>query len=134
MISYFQDYVTIGAVLGFGLFLVVLLLGVASVLRPNKPYAEKLSKLADIYVNDAFGTAHRAHASTAIIADFFHENKCFGYVMANEITNLEKIVNEGERPITAIMGGAKVSSKITIINKLMDKVDKIIIGGGMVGL
>ena len=97
----------------------------------DKYFAEKLSKLADIYVNDAFGTAHRAHASTAIIADFFHENKCFGYVMANEITNLEKIVNEGERPITAIMGGAKVSSKITIINKLMNKVDKIIIGGGM---
>ena len=97
----------------------------------DKYFAEKLSKLADIFVNDAFGTAHRAHASTAIIADFFHENKCFGYVMANEITNLEKIVNEGERPITAIMGGAKVSSKITIINKLMNKVDKIIIGGGM---
>ena len=97
----------------------------------DKTFAEKLSKLADIYVNDAFGTAHRAHASTAVIANFFHNNKCFGYVMANEITNLEKVVNEGERPITAIMGGAKVSSKITIINKLMDKVDKIIIGGGM---
>lgn len=97
----------------------------------DKAFAEQLSKLADIYVNDAFGTAHRAHASTAVIADFFGNNKCFGYVMANEITNLEKVVNEGERPITAIMGGAKVSSKITIINKLMDKVDKIIIGGGM---
>ena len=97
----------------------------------DKSFAEKLSKLADIYVNDAFGTAHRAHASTAVIADFFNDNKCFGYVMANEITNLEKIVTEGERPITAIMGGAKVSSKISIINKLMNKVDKIIIGGGM---
>ena len=97
----------------------------------DKSFAEKLSKLADIYVNDAFGTAHRAHASTAVVADFFDDNKCFGYVMANEITNLEKIVTEGERPITAIMGGAKVSSKITIINKLMNKVDKIIIGGGM---
>ena len=97
----------------------------------DKSFAEKLSKLADIYVNDAFGTAHRAHASTAVVADFFDDNKCFGYVMANEITNLEKVVNEGERPITAIMGGAKVSSKITIINKLMNKVDKIIIGGGM---
>ena len=97
----------------------------------DKSFAEKLSKLADIYVNDAFGTAHRAHASTAVIANFFHDNKCFGYVMANEITNLEKVVNEGERPITAIMGGAKVSSKITIINKLLDKVDKIIVGGGM---
>ena len=97
----------------------------------DKSFAQKLSKLADIYVNDAFGTAHRAHASTAVVADFFDDNKCFGYVMANEITNLEKIVTEGERPITAIMGGAKVSSKITIINKLMNKVDKIIIGGGM---
>ena len=94
-------------------------------------FAKKLAKLADVYVNDAFGTAHRAHASTSIIADFVGDNKCFGYVMANEIANLEKIVNEGERPITAIMGGAKVSSKITIITKLMDKVDKIIIGGGM---
>lgn len=94
-------------------------------------FAKKLAKLADVYVNDAFGTAHRAHASTAVIADFVGENKCFGYVMANEIVNLEKVVNEGERPITAIMGGAKVSSKITIITKLMDKVDKIIIGGGM---
>ena len=97
----------------------------------DKSFAQKLSKLADIYVNDAFGTAHRAHASTAVVADVFDDNKCFGYVMANEITNLEKIVTEGERPITAIMGGAKVSSKITIINKLMNKVDKIIIGGGM---
>tara|TARA_B110000444_G_C18838416_1_gene597442 strand:+ start:845 stop:2035 length:1191 start_codon:yes stop_codon:yes gene_type:complete len=97
----------------------------------DKDFAEKLSKLSDIYVNDAFGTAHRAHASTSIIAQFFGNNKCFGYIMANEITNLEKVVNEGERPITAIMGGAKVSSKITIINKLMDKVDKIIVGGGM---
>ena len=97
----------------------------------DKDFAEKLSKLSDIYVNDAFGTAHRAHASTSIIAQFFGNNKCFGYVMANEITNLEKVVNEGEKPITAIMGGAKVSSKITIINKLMDKVDKIIVGGGM---
>ena len=97
----------------------------------DKAFAEKLSQLADIYINDAFGTAHRAHASTAVIADFFGENKCFGYVIANEITNLEKILNEGERPITAIIGGAKVSSKIIIINKLLDKVDKIIIGGGM---
>jgi phosphoglycerate kinase len=94
-------------------------------------FAKKLAKHADIYVNDAFGTAHRAHASTAVIADYVDSHKCFGYVMANEIVNLEKVVNEGERPITAIMGGAKVSSKITIITKLMDKVDKIIIGGGM---
>lgn len=94
-------------------------------------FAEKLSSITDVYVNDAFGTAHRAHASTSVIADFVGTNKCFGYVMANEIATIEKVVNEGERPITAIMGGAKVSSKITIITKLMDKVDKIIIGGGM---
>lgn len=97
----------------------------------DKTFAEKLSKLADVYVNDAFGTAHRAHASTAVIANYVGDNKCFGYVMANEIKNLEKVVSEGERPVTAIMGGAKVSSKITIITKLMSKVDKIIIGGGM---
>lgn len=97
----------------------------------DKAFAERLSTLADVYVNDAFGTAHREHASTAVIANFVGDNKCFGYVMANEITNLKKVVNEGEKPVTAIMGGAKVSSKITIINKLMDKVDKIIIGGGM---
>ena len=99
--------------------------------KGDTDFAKKLAKLADVYVNDAFGTAHRAHASTSVIADFVGEDKCFGYVMANEIINLEKVVNEGERPITAIMGGAKVSSKITIITKLMDKVDKIIIGGGM---
>ena len=97
----------------------------------DSAFAEKLAKHADVYVNDAFGTAHRAHASTAVIADFVGNNKCFGYVMANEISNLEKVVSSGERPLTAIMGGAKVSSKITIIKKLMDKVDKIIIGGGM---
>lgn len=97
----------------------------------DKNFAEQLSKLADIYVNDAFGTAHRAHASTYVIAQFFKNKKCFGYLMAKEITHLEKVVSAGERPITAIMGGAKVSSKITIITKLMDKVDQIIIGGGM---
>ena len=97
----------------------------------DKEFSKKLAQLAGVYVNDAFGTAHRAHASTTVIADYVGENKCFGYLMANEIMNLEKVVNEGERPITAIMGGAKVSSKITIITKLMDKVDKIIIGGGM---
>ena len=94
-------------------------------------FAKKLAQLADVYINDAFGTAHRAHASTAIIADYFDQNKYFGFLMAEEILNLEKVVSSGKRPITAIMGGAKVSSKITIITKLMDKVDKIIIGGGM---
>jgi len=84
-----------------------------------------------VYINDDFGTAHKAHASTAIIADYFDQNKYFGFLMAEEIINLEKVVTNGKRPITAIMGGAKVSSKITIITKLMDKVDKIIIGGGM---
>lgn len=97
----------------------------------DSKFAKKLALYTDVFVNDAFGTAHRAHASTTIIADFVGDNKCIGYVMANEIMNLEKVVNDGERPITAIMGGAKVSSKITIITKLMDKVDKIIIGGGM---
>jgi len=97
----------------------------------DKEFAKKLAQLADVYINDAFGTAHRAHASTAIIADYFDQNKYFGFLMAEEILNLEKVVSNGKRPITAIMGGAKVSSKITIIRKLMDKVDKIIIGGGM---
>lgn len=97
----------------------------------DKEFAKKLAQLADVYINDAFGTAHRAHASTAIIADYFGQNKYFGFLMAEEILNLEKVVSNGKRPITAIMGGAKVSSKITIIRKLMDKVDKIIIGGGM---
>jgi len=94
-------------------------------------FAEKLSKLADVYINDAFGTAHRAHASTTIIARFFPDNKMFGYIMNNELANINKVLVEGERPITAILGGAKVSGKIEIINHLLDKVDNIIIGGGM---
>ncbi|TDG35149.1 phosphoglycerate kinase [Pedobacter changchengzhani] len=94
-------------------------------------FAEKLSKLGDVYVNDAFGTAHRAHASTSVIAQFFPNNKYFGYLMAGEIANAEKILNHAERPFTAIMGGAKVSDKILLIEKLLDKVDNIIIGGGM---
>jgi phosphoglycerate kinase len=97
----------------------------------DQAFAEQLSKLGDIYVNDAFGTAHRAHASTAVIAQFFGEDKCFGYIMSNEISNVEKVLNNAQRPLTAIMGGAKVSSKITIISQLMDKVDNLIIGGGM---
>jgi phosphoglycerate kinase len=94
-------------------------------------FAEKLSKLGEIYVNDAFGTAHRAHASTSIIAQFFPQAKYFGYLMGAELANAEKILNHAERPFTAIMGGAKVSDKILLIEKLLDKVDYLLIGGGM---
>jgi phosphoglycerate kinase len=94
-------------------------------------FAEKLSKLGDIYVNDAFGTAHRAHASTAIIADFFPDNKCFGLLLASEIENINKVLSTSVKPVTAIIGGAKVSSKITIIENILDKIDHLIIGGGM---
>lgn len=94
-------------------------------------FAEKLSKLADVYVNDAFGTAHRAHASTTIIAQFFPEAKYFGYLMAEEIKNAEKVIHGAEKPFTAIMGGAKVSDKILLIENLLEKVDNLIIGGGM---
>ena len=94
-------------------------------------FAKKLASLADVYVNDAFGTAHRAHASTAIIAQFFPQAKMFGYVMSNELKNINKVLKEGEKPFTAILGGAKVSGKIEIINNLLDKVDNLIIGGGM---
>lgn len=94
-------------------------------------FAEKLSKLGDIYVNDAFGTAHRAHASTTIIAQFFPENKCFGLLLAKEIESLNAVLNNSKKPVTAIIGGAKVSSKIDVIKNIMDKVDNIIIGGGM---
>jgi len=99
--------------------------------KGDKDFAEKLSKHGDVYVNDAFGTAHRAHASTAIIAEFFPNNKMFGYVMANEITSINKVLNDSEKPFTAILGGAKVSDKIGIIENLMQKADHIIIGGGM---
>lgn len=94
-------------------------------------FAEKLSKLADVYVNDAFGTAHRAHASTTIIAQFFPDAKYFGYLMAEEIKNAEKVLGNPDRPFTAIMGGAKVSDKILLIENLLEKVDNLIIGGGM---
>ena len=99
--------------------------------KGNETFAGKLAQLGDLYVNDAFGTAHRAHASTAVIAKFFPETKMFGYVMANEILNLDKCIKNARRPFTAILGGAKVSTKIEIINHLMDKVDNLIIGGGM---
>ena len=94
-------------------------------------FAEALSKLGDFYINDAFGTAHRAHASTTIIAQFFSENKCFGSLLAQEIESIDKVMQTGEKPILAILGGAKVSSKITIIDNILDKVDHLIIGGGM---
>ncbi len=94
-------------------------------------FARTLSTLGDIYVNDAFGTAHRAHASTAVIAQFFKGNKCFGYVMANEIANAQKIMKHAEHPFTAIVGGAKVSDKLLIIENLLDVADNILIGGGM---
>ncbi len=97
----------------------------------DKSFAEQLAKLGDIYVNDAFGTAHRAHASTTIVADFFPENKCFGFLLAKEIDAIEKVMRSGEKPVLAILGGAKVSSKITIIENILDKVDHLIIGGGM---
>lgn len=94
-------------------------------------FAKQLSLLGDIYVNDAFGTAHRDHASTAVIAQFFPQKKCFGLLLASEIVNINKILQDRETPITAIIGGAKVSSKITIIESILDKIDHLIIGGGM---
>jgi len=94
-------------------------------------FAKKLASLGDVYVNDAFGTAHRAHASTSIIAQFFPDAKFFGYVMASELANAEKVLNGAEKPFTAIMGGSKVSDKIELIERLLDKVDNLIIGGGM---
>ena len=97
----------------------------------DEAFAEALSKLGDIYVNDAFGTAHRAHASTAIIAKYFDENKCFGLLMEKEIRAIEQVLKTGEKPITAIMGGSKVSSKITIIENVLPAIDHLIVGGGM---
>ena len=94
-------------------------------------FAKELSKLGDIYVNDAFGTAHRAHASTAVLAKYFPINKCYGLLLASEIKNIHKVLTDSEKPVTAIIGGAKVSSKITIIESILDKIDHLIIGGGM---
>nr|WP_299071559.1 phosphoglycerate kinase [uncultured Allomuricauda sp.] len=99
--------------------------------KGDAAFAEELSKNGDIYINDAFGTAHRAHASTTIVANYFPESKCFGYLLAKEIKAIEKVMQTGEKPVTAILGGAKVSSKITIIENILDKVDNLIIGGGM---
>ena len=100
--------------------------------KGDTDFAEKLSQHGDIYVNDAFGTAHRAHASTAVIAQFFKADaKCFGYVMAGEVASIDKVINGAEKPFTAIVGGAKVSDKILIIEQLMNKANNILIGGGM---
>lgn len=99
--------------------------------KGDTEFAEKLAMHGDVYVNDAFGTAHRAHASTAIIAGFYLNRKMFGYLIEKEIESVDKVLNSNEKPVTAIVGGAKVSSKITIIEHLMQKVDKLIIGGGM---
>jgi len=94
-------------------------------------FSEKLAKHGDFYVNDAFGTAHRAHASTTIVARFFPDSKCFGYLMLKEIQTIEKVLKLGQKPITAIIGGAKVSDKVLIIENLLEKVDHMMIGGGM---
>ncbi|MCD4695438.1 MAG: phosphoglycerate kinase [Bacteroidales bacterium] len=99
--------------------------------KGDKAFAEKLASLGDVYMNDAFGTAHRAHASTAITAQFFPENKMFGYIMENEVKSIENVFNNAKKPFTAILGGAKVSGKIEIINNLLNKVDNLIVGGGM---
>ena len=94
-------------------------------------FAKQLASLGDIYVNDAFGTAHRAHASTTILAQFFPEHKCFGALLAKEIESLNKVLKNSEKPVTAVLGGSKVSSKITVIENILDKIDHMIIGGGM---
>ncbi len=99
--------------------------------KGDESFAQQLAKHGDFYVNDAFGTAHRAHASTAVIAKFFEGKKAFGYVMGSEIVNVDKVLHSDKKPVAAIVGGAKVSSKIDIITHLMDRVDHLIIGGGM---
>jgi phosphoglycerate kinase len=99
--------------------------------KGDEGFSKKLASLADVYVNDAFGTAHRAHASTTIIAKFFPKDKMFGYLIAKELDGIDKVFNNIRKPFTAIIGGAKVSSKIEILNNLLDKADNIIIGGGM---
>ena len=103
-----------------------------AVKESQKEFTKKLASYADVYVNDAFGTAHRAHASTALIADYFDAgNKMFGYLMQNEVNAVEKVMSDTERPFTAIMGGSKVSTKIDLIKNLLDKVDNLILAGGM---
>ena len=97
----------------------------------TESFAQELAKHGDVYINDAFGTAHRAHASTAVIAKFFPNDKMFGYLLEAEIKSVDKVLNSTDKPLTAIVGGAKVSSKITIIERLLEKVDNLIVGGGM---
>lgn len=99
--------------------------------KGDEIFAQELASLGDVYINDAFGTAHRAHASTSIIAKFFPNDKFFGYLMASELKNIQRILDKSEKPLTAIIGGAKVSDKILIIKQLLNKVDNLIIGGGM---
>ncbi len=98
--------------------------------KGDEEFAKDLAALGDIYVNDAFGTAHRAHASTTIIARYF-KDKCFGYLLAKEIESLNKVLGNSQKPVTAVLGGAKVSTKITVIENILDKIDHLIIGGGM---
>jgi len=99
--------------------------------KGDEAFAEQLSKLGDAYVNDAFGTAHRAHASTAVIANYFPSTKFFGLLMADELKAIDKVLKSGEKPVTAILGGSKVSTKITIIENILPVIDNLIIGGGM---
>lgn len=99
--------------------------------KGDEAFAEELSKLGDAYVNDAFGTAHRAHASTAVIAKYFSSTKFFGLLMAKELQAIDKVLKDGERPVTAILGGSKVSTKITIIENILPAIDNLIVGGGM---
>ena len=99
--------------------------------KGDEGFASYLASLGNVYVNDAFGTAHRAHSSTAIIAKFFPNDKYFGFLMAHEITNLEKLLHSAEHPYTAVIGGSKVSSKIDVLKNLADKVDALLVGGGM---
>jgi phosphoglycerate kinase len=100
--------------------------------KGDEEFAKKLASLGDFYVNDAFGTAHRAHASTAVMAKYFDkEHKAFGLLMAKEVTAMEQVLNNSQKPFTAILGGAKVSDKIPVIENLLNKVDNLIIGGGM---
>jgi phosphoglycerate kinase len=103
----------------------------ASVKEKQKEFTQQLASYGDCYINDAFGTAHRAHASTALIADYFPGNKMFGYLMNAEVGSLNKVLKEGEKPFTVVLGGAKVSGKIQIINHLLHKVDNLIVSGGM---
>lgn len=99
--------------------------------KGDEGFTKKLASLGDVYMNDAFGTAHRAHASTTIIAKYFPNDKMFGYIMENEVKSIDKVLHEAQKPFTAILGGAKVSGKIEIINNLLSKVDNLIVGGGM---